>query len=425
MFTKLHLKNFKAWRDTGEIKLAPVNLLLGTNSSGKSSLIQSLLLLKQTAKSLDRTIHLNLGGDDNDYFNFGGFDDVLTQGTIGTRQFTINFGYIHKTNKAQKTGDFKCSYGVTTSGAVVIHDLEISRGSRRFRASRATRGAYSIRVNDEIKPRITGKQYGPSRSIALSAEAINAMGVDGMISEDISFAVWEELNSISYLGPLRRKPERDYTWNKSNPGVIESDGNKSIDALFASEFLKDANKSVLQGVSRWLKKMGIADRLSVRQVGRSTRYEIVVIKKGLASNLRDVGIGVSQVLPVLTLAYFAPKGSTILLEEPEIHLHPLAQSALAELFVSVSKERNIQFIVETHSEHLFRRMQTLIARGDTSPEDCSMYFVENDGKQANLKKLEADEFGRIHNWPVNFFGDSLGETEEQARLMFENLKQGK
>lgn len=425
MFTKLHLKNFKAWRDTGEIKLAPVNLLLGTNSSGKSSLIQSLLLLKQTAKSLDRTIHLNLGGDDNDYFNFGGFDDVLTQGVTGLRQFTIDFNYSHKSNKNQKTGNFKSSYGATTSGAVVIHDLEISEGNSRFRATRASRGAYSIRVNEESKPRITGKQYAPSRSIALPAEAINAMGVDGMISEDVSYAIWQELNSISYLGPLRRKPERDYTWNKSSPGIIESDGNKSIDALFASEFLKDASKSVLQGVSKWLKKMGIADRIAVRQVARSTRYEIVVIKKKIVSNLRDVGIGVSQVLPVLTLAHFAPKGSTILLEEPEIHLHPLAQSVLAELFVSVSKERNIQFIVETHSEHLFRRMQTLIARRETSPDDCLMYFVENDGDQAQLNKLNADEFGRIHNWPQNFFGDSLAETEEQARLMFEHLKQGK
>jgi hypothetical protein len=97
-------------------------------------------------------------------------------------------------------------------------------------------------------------------------------------------------------------------------------------------------------------------------VGRSGRYELLVHHDGVVANLRDVGVGVSQVLPVLAVAYCAPPGSTVLLEEPEIHLHPLAQAVLAEVFAEVSQQRQVQFLVETHSEHLFRRMQTLIAR---------------------------------------------------------------
>ena len=123
-------------------------------------------------------------------------------------------------------------------------------------------------------------------------------------------------------------------------------------------------------------------------------------------------------LPVLTIAFFAPPGSTILLEEPEIHLHPLAQSVLAELFVEVARDRHVQFIVETHSEHLFRRMQTLVARENLSTDDCELYFVEKEGGLAQLRRLELDAYGRVTNWPDRFFGDALGETEEQARLMF-------
>jgi len=79
VFTYLTLKNFKTWRNC-DLRLAPVTLLVGANSSGKSSILQSLLLLKQTAASPDRTVHLNLGGDEvNDYFNFGNFNDVLTR----------------------------------------------------------------------------------------------------------------------------------------------------------------------------------------------------------------------------------------------------------------------------------------------------------------------------------------------------------
>jgi predicted ATPase len=91
---------------------------------------------------------------------------------------------------------------------------------------------------------------------------------------------------------------------------------------------------------------------------------------------------------------------------------------LAELFARVSKERNVQFIVETHSEHLFRRMQTLIAKQDIKPNEAAMYFVERKGTVARLLPLDLDDFGRVLNWPPGFFGDAMGETREQARLMF-------
>jgi len=88
--------------------------------------------------------------------------------------------------------------------------------------------------------------------------------------------------------------------------------------------------------------MGLAEQIILKRVGRPSRFEVVIIQDGLEINLRDVGIGVSQVLPVLVLGYFVPEGSSIILEEPEIHLHPLAQSILAEFFVDVSNERNIR-----------------------------------------------------------------------------------
>ncbi|MCE7917321.1 MAG: DUF3696 domain-containing protein, partial [Nitrosomonas sp. PRO5] len=231
-------------------------------------------------------------------------------------------------------------------------------------------------------------------------------------------AIRRELENICYLGPLRRKPERDYVWNKTTPGQIESDGHRAMDILLSSALIKnDKQNEILDEVSFWLNRMKVAERLEIRQLGRSTRYEIVVHKAGTATNLRDVGIGVSLVLPVLITACFAPPGSAVILEEPEVHLHPLAQSVLAEFLVALSRSRHIQFIVETHSEHLFRRMQTLIARKETSAEQVAMFFVEREANNAVLRKLEVDTFGRVSNWPEYFFGDALGETREQARLL--------
>lgn len=427
MFTQLRLTQFKAWKDTGPVALKPVTMLLGTNSSGKSTLIQSLLLLKQTVQSPDRTVHLNLGGDEvNDLFNFGGFEDVLHQAAESPRHFSIGFDFQGEAIDRVKSGKFDCTYGQTSSGSVVIQTLDLRTGERRFGAIRREKGAFSIMVDEESLPRFKGRNYAPERSVALSADAIAELNQDGPVLEDLSLAIRRELESIIYLGPLRRKPERDYPWNKTKPGDVGIDGRSAIDALLASALLKgEGQNDVVDGVSHWLAKMKVADRLEVRQQGRSNRYELIVHRDGVACNLRDVGIGVSQVLPVLVVAYFAPPGCTIMLEEPEIHLHPLAQAVLAELFITISKQRKVQFIVETHSEHLFRRMQTLIAKQQVTAEQAAMYFVERDGKAAKLRVLELDEYGRVKNWPDGFFGDALGETREQARLMFERQQAAK
>lgn len=421
MFTRLRLTNFKAWQDTGDVQLKPVTLLLGTNSSGKSTLIQSLLLLKQTVQSPDRTVHLNLGGDEiNDFFDFGGFEDLLNQGASAPRQFSIAFEFMRHSPDRVSKGKFECAYGKTSSGSIAIQVLTLKTGSQQFKAMRREKGAFSIALNDETQSRAKGRNFAPERSIAFSADAISTLEKEGQLLEDLSLAIRRELEEISYLGPLRRKPERDYAWNKTRPGDVGSDGKGAIDALLASAMLKgDEQNYVVDGVSHWLTRMKVADKLEVRQQGRSSRYELIVHRNGVACNLRDVGIGVSQVLPVLVLSYFAPTGSTLILEEPEIHLHPLAQSILAELFVTISRERKVQFLVETHSEHLFRRMQTLIASQKVKTEDAAMYFVEYQGKSSHLRELTLDEFGRVKNWPPGFFGDALGETREQARLMFE------
>lgn len=419
MFTSLRLTHFKAWQDTGMIALKPVTVLLGTNSSGKSSLIQSLLLLKQTVQSPDRSIHLNLGGDEiSDLFDFGHFNEIVKHGTPSPREFSITFTFRTAGQSRINSGEFSCSYRQTATGVTAIQELVLSAAEHRFRAIRREKGNYVIFADDETRPRAKGEQLAPERSIALPAAAIVALGSAGALAEDISLAIRRELENICYLGPLRRKPERDYVWNKTTPGQIESDGHRAMDILLSSALIKnDKQNEILDEVSFWLNRMKVAERLEIRQLGRSTRYEIVVHKAGTATNLRDVGIGVSLVLPVLITACFAPPGSAVILEEPEVHLHPLAQSVLAEFLVALSRSRHIQFIVETHSEHLFRRMQTLIARKETSAEQVAMFFVEREANNAVLRTLEIDTFGRVSNWPEYFFGDALGETREQARLL--------
>lgn len=203
--------------------------------------------------------------------------------------------------------------------------------------------------------------------MSFSAAAVAALGLDGGEVQDLSLDLVKSLQEVVYLGPLRERPQRTYGWNQQSPGDLGSKGEFAIQALLSSanNRLKRSESGgrgwLVDQVSRWLKQMEVADGLSLSQQGSSVHYEVLVHQKKIKANIVDVGFGVSQVLPVVTVAYFAPEGSTVIMEQPEIHLHPLAQTALADLFAEVARTRRIQFLIETHSENLFRRLQFLIA----------------------------------------------------------------
>ena len=119
------------------------------------------------------------------------------------------------------------------------------------------------------------------------------------------------------------------------------------------------------------------------------------------------------------------------MEQPEIHLHPSAQSALADVMIDVissrenGADRNIQLIIETHSEHFLRRLQRRIAEDVVQQEKVSAYFANITKTHATLEPLQIDLFGNIQNWPDNFFGDEMGDITAQAKAAMEKrIRQG-
>ncbi|MFJ5285809.1 DUF3696 domain-containing protein [Pseudomonas sp. NPDC088429] len=438
MLTHLKLENFKIWRSTGPIRLAPITLLLGTNSSGKSSLIQSLLLIRQTVKGDDPNLDLNLGNPDaDDSVTLGQFKDVLchhgaaNESTSGT-QVGIEFRWSEH-GQAENSSLFSARYKKGPAGSAELEFLRVGKDGQGFSVQRRKPGIYRLSLATQAKALGQSADFRPERSFAFSAAALNKLGVQADLIKPIGPALLDELGRIIYLGPVRRLAQRDYVWAGRMPAHIGDDGAKAVDVLIASGVARQsalkrkqalpADAQLFEKTIYWLKEMNLADGLAIRTLGGSARYELIIENEGQASNLRDVGVGVSQVIPVIVAALFAQPGHIVIVEEPESHLHPLAQRKLAELLAQVSKERNVQFIVETHSEHLFRRMQTLIAKQQITPKDAAMYFVERQGKSARMRSLELDEFGRVKNWPDAFFGDALGETREQTALAIQHAKE--
>lgn len=134
------------------------------------------------------------------------------------------------------------------------------------------------------------------------------------------------------------------------------------------------------------------------------------VKKSTTVTHRDVGIGISQVLPVLVMA-FASRGKLLAMEQPEIHLHPALQAELADVFIEAAfGGRGNTFILETHSEHLILRIMRRIREGKLRPEDVGVLFVEPLSQGSRFTELRLDEEGDfIDEWPGGFFEESFHE----------------
>ncbi|WP_217652040.1 AAA family ATPase [Aeromonas salmonicida] len=248
------------------------------------------------------------------------------------------------------------------------------------------------------------------------------------------------LNSVYYLGPLRDHPKRIYSWSGETPESVGQKGEFAVAAILAaSEQERKLNRGLKRHLARfdafiaqWLKDLGIIDSFAVKPVAEGRKeYEVVVKTHATASEVKitDVGFGVSQVLPALVQAFYCPPNSTIWMEQPEIHLHPQVQAELADVFISATqarengKERHVQLIVESHSEHFLNRLQRRIAEGAVAPEDVAVYFCRRAGSATELEPLRLNMFGEIENWPENFFGDEMADIAGRTLAAIQRKKE--
>ena len=436
MLNRLKIENFKAWREV-DLAFGKVTGLFGTNSAGKSSLLQFLLLLKQTRNATDRRLMLDFGGP-GDMVNLGTFDDA-----------------VHQHDRKQVIGwllDWTLSNVLTienpweTSSDPLFKDDRLQvRCSVEFRSKNLRPQELAYRFNDvdfrlrsKTRPKgafdlSTGAPHfgfvrnpgrpwplpHPVKSYLFPSQA-KTYFQNAYFLGDFELEYEKLMDSIYHLGPLREYPRREYHWAGSSPEDVGQRGERVVDAILAATARGETRnfgyrtwrKPFQEMIAYWLRTLGLIREFHVEEIAEGTNLYRAIVRTSSSTAktlLTDVGFGVSQVLPVLVLLYYVPEGSTVLMEQPEIHLHPKVQSGLADVMLNVAAARKVQIIVESHSEHLMRRLQRRVAERDASSEDVKLYFVSLQGSQAHLSDLRLNEWGEIENWPENFFGDEMGE----------------
>lgn len=440
MLTELQVKNFKAWEDTGSIRLAPLTIVFGGNSSGKSSLGHLLLALKQTMQISDRRRALHLG-DENSLIDLGTFADCVHGHNLSVPlEFALKWKLPHRmhirnplSGSEGYAGDqlaLRSTLRADKAGQPLTEEIQYrlfdgKKKTLEITHSRQGNGG-TLEANPLRLVHAQGRKWPaePPEKFYRFADRTLLRYQNADFLADFALETERVLDDLYYLGPLRSPPRRVYQWSGDSPPDVGQEGEYAIPALLsAAAEGRKLNRGHRRGKQRfdefiaaWLVELGIIAKFRVKAVAEGRKeYEVLVRTQAEAPEVKltDVGFGVSQVLPALVQAFFSPVGSTVWMEQPEIHLHPRAQSVLADAFISAihsyedGSPRGTQLIIETHSEHFLNRLQRRVAEGTLQTDEVAVYFVKNRKGTAQLETLELDENGEIANWPENFFGDEM------------------
>jgi len=445
VLTKLSIQNFKSWHNLRETRLSRITGLFGANNTGKSSVLELLLLLKQTIECQDRYQVLHFGSlDPPTPVNLGSLKDVLFRHDEGRPlSFSVEWLISPRDSKALATMVFPGSSPSLGSlevsirseeGLAVVDTLKYRIDSQLIVFARIpTKPGYSVHSTIDgfekgyadagrfpIRPADLPRKFFIPPGGRLVQEGSTAL----VVLDYLVYAVNRVLSeSLFYLGPLRVPFSPEYRWTGERHSHVGYRGEKAVEALLAMQrekrteaFPPSGRRFPLVGcIEEQLKRLNLIESLDLRAITKEKdlyRAYVRALGSGAECRIGDVGFGVSQVLPVIVLLYYVPRGSTVILEQPEIHLHPAVQYRLADVIVDATLGRELQVIVESHSEHLLNRLQRRLAEGKGGVElaDVSLYFTKLWGGESRLTRLKLTENGDVVNWPRDFFGDALGEA---------------
>ncbi|HVY41103.1 MAG TPA: AAA family ATPase [Polyangia bacterium] len=429
----LWVEGVRAFRQRAEAPLGKITLLVGQNSTGKSTFLACARIAWDIATRGEADFNeqpFELGTYDSIAHYHGGRGARVTEFTIGA-QFPMPHG--RRTHQQDLPGLESRSAATAISVEGTFRADHGSPALVRWKIDDGALSASVIRRNGKIVVNWTAsdseREFEFDAPVGLPFPYVLRVGPSFSGLKDNDKFLWQLSRSLmdveramirpSALAPVRSRPRRTYDPIRDRP----SPEGEHIPALLSR--LQAQGGHQWEGLSQALKKFGQESQLfsevSVRSLGKEQQGEPFQIQVSIPGqkgprNLIDVGYGVSQVLPILVESALGPKGQMLLLQQPEVHLHPQAQAALGTYLARAAGAGTAQYIIETHSDYLVDRIAMAIRDSEhpLKAKDVSLLFFEADESGICLHRLTFNENGEIVNAPVGYRQFFL---DEQARFL--------
>ena len=388
--TRIAVEGFKSISKRQSIEIAPLTILAGANSSGKSSIMQPLLMLKQTLESTFDPGPLWIGGPN---VKFTSSDQFLSRnGSQGTN-LSIEI--------ALPNAEFDITFQKGAEGVQILKERTVTR-----------------LFNSTLRPEMTTEEIAAQLDGLPNLDDLHVvrnrffLAFKGSSIGSVDLTNWVDpiLRNTIHVPGLRGNPSRTYpatAVGASFPGTFEY----YVASVIAHwQFEHNRNVDLLNDD---LRRLDLANTVSARRLNEA-EIDLQVTLSGRIDemvSIADVGFGVSQTLPVLVALLAASDSQLVYLEEPEIHLHPRAQAKLADILANAAK-RGVRVVAETHSSLLLRAVQTLVAKGELAADLVRLHWFSRDNAGVTqVKSVVPDENGAFGDWPEDF-GDVNLQSEQ-------------
>ncbi len=422
---KITLTNVRGFEGTHTFSIRPITILIGENSSGKTTLLAAI----SAALNTDFPATENLFN--RAPFELGSFDTIATyRGGKYGRASSFSVGWDDNKGKASKScfATFENQGGTPRLSLMEVKDgpnvltVQVTKANYEFvfqynkKVSRAEpkidpganttiqfsaklEGGRSFRLQDtfryyleQLKVNDLGPDSGTSPSSSEIFDALHYMTVGSMRSRPHATAI----------APMRTRPRRTYDDLNEE---FKPEGEHIPLILARLLALKEGQTSKeVEALESYGVASGLFSKIVVKRLGKqsSDPFQVRIKLKGPDANLIDVGYGVSQSLPIVIDSIVAPNNEMLLIQQPEVHLHPKAQAALGSFFVGLATNSSKQFVIETHSDYLVDRVRIAVAEGKISESEVSLLYLERNGLDINVHQLELDSLGNITNAPATY-----------------------
>jgi len=405
MLTKIKLNNYRAIKNSGELNLGKLNIFIGPNNAGKSSLLHAIeLFLNGMQRSLDEN-PLPIESSPS----FVSFDSVLRKnwGPTELRPPYFNITYFWK-NRSK--GVFSAEYQFGQVGEQGITQVKKLIFQKNDEKKVIVKFDHIIKKYRFESPTEKGK--------AGSTFDIYFRGITPLVpsKDDIIDAFSHRFFSrLEIVNPSRPIPKSIYVLDDPSLAAADRTFLTMMSDLWQSENPED--QALRSTIIQSLKMLNLANYIEVKKKYLHNLIEIKVYPKSRrqALTIADVGFGLSQVLPLVVQNAQLNQGALIVYQ-PEVHLHPYAQSRLADLFCN-SIQRGNQVFVETHSPDLILRLQYLILNKEILSEDVKIFCLQNEIGDTKITNIDFNNQA-VPNipWPKGFLDTSLNTSKEIAQV---------